>query len=352
MDDRNSIAEIHGYIRLALPLMSKYDIPITPRNYTVWYKYVSGRDSELSRTIDAMRERGEAFSEEKNEALYHLFCAEKDENELKKIREDLQQILITILKEVMELTGQAQEYESFVSKSVNTLSEGASIQEIKHVISEIVDKTKTLGKSGKTIRHKLKETTEALELLKKEFQQAKTAASVDFLTGVPNRKAFDDELTARTREATSDNKDLSLLLIDVDHFKRFNDEHGHLIGDEVLKFVTKKIREIVRGRDFLARFGGEEFAVILPQTPLAGARVVAESIRSFFAQATLKTVTASKTLGTITVSIGVASYSPGELPEKFIDRSDRALYLAKNAGRNRVATESEASSDNNGNSTA
>ena len=71
-------------------------------------------------------------------------------------------------------------------------------------------------------------------------------------------------------------------MIDIDHFKRFNDEYGHIVGDEVLKFVTKKTKEIVRGRDFLARFGGEEFVVILPQTPLSGAKTVAENIRAFF----------------------------------------------------------------------
>ncbi len=347
MDGKKSIEEIHGYIRLALPLMSEHNIPITPSNYSVWYKYVSGVDGELSRTIDSMLEKREEFSEEKNKALYAKFCAEKDEDELRKIREDLQQILVILLKQVTELTGQAHEYEAFVFKSVDLLSEDAPIQEIKNVISEIIDKTKTLGKFGKTLQHKLKETTTALEVLKKDFEQVKTEAFVDFLTGVPNRKAFDDTLTICTSEAISDRKDLSLLLIDIDHFKRFNDEHGHLIGDKVLKFVAQKIKEIVRGRDFLARFGGEEFAVILPQTPLSGAKVVAESIRSFFAESTLKAVVTSKNLGTITVSIGVACYRPGEPSKKFINRSDQALYFAKNSGRNRVATESDVASNRN-----
>jgi diguanylate cyclase len=245
--------------------------------------------------------------------------------------------LLTILSEVAELTGQTEEYESFVSNSVNMLSEDASVQEIKNVISKIIAKTKTLGKSRKTIRHKLEETTEALEVLKKDFERVKTEASVDFLTGVPNRRAFNDSLMLLAKEAASDGRDLSVLLIDIDHFKRFNDEYGHLLGDEVLKFVAKKIKEIVRGRDFLARFGGEEFAVILPQTHLAGAQVVAESIRSFFAKTPLKAVSTSRNLGIITVSIGVACYRANDPSEGFIKRSDQALYLAKNAGRNRVA---------------
>jgi diguanylate cyclase len=254
MDGKKSIEEIHGYIRLALPLMSEHNIPITPSNYSVWYKYVSGVDGELIRTIDAMLEKREAFSEEKNKALYAKFCSEKDENELRKIREDLQQILVILLRQVTDLTGQAHEYEAFVSKSVDLLSEDAPVQEIKDVITEIIDKTKTLGTFGKTLQHKLKETTTALEVLKKDFEQVKTEAFVDFLTGVPNRKAFDDTLTICTNQAISDRKDLSLLLIDIDHFKKFNDEHGHLTGDKVLKFVATKIKEIVRGRDFPGTF--------------------------------------------------------------------------------------------------
>ncbi len=344
MDNRSLIEEVHGYIRIVLPLMSKQNIPITPRNYAIWYKHVSGVDRELSRTIDAMLQKGDEFSEEQNEALYRRFCAETDENELRKVREDLQQVLRTILKEVTELTGQTQEYESFVSHSVETLSEEASIQEIRNVVSEIIDKTKTLGRFGKTTRHKLKETTKALEELKKDFEQVKTEVFVDFLTRIPNRKAFDNALIACTGEAASGGKDLSLLLIDIDNFKKFNDEFGHLVGDEVLKFVAKKMKETLKGRDVLSRFGGEEFAVILPHTPLVGATAVAESIRSFFAAAPLTAVKTAKNLGIITVSVGVACYRPGESPEEFIRRADKALYSAKNAGKNRITTESEIAS--------
>ena len=286
MGDNKTTGEIHGYIRLALPLMSRQNIPVTPRNYAVWYKYVSGADGELSRTIDAMRERGKGFPRKRTKRFMRNSAQKKMRTNCGRSGKTCSRYCVTILTEVTELTGQTKEYDSFVSSSVNALPEDASLQEIRNVISEIVDKTKTLGGFGKTIQRKLKETTEALEVLRRDFEQVKTEAFLDFLTGIPNRKAFDSTLTQCTREAASDGRALSLLLIDIDHFKRFNDEHGHLIGDEVLRFVARKIKEIVRGRDFLARFGGEEFAVVLPQTPLAGAEVVAEGIRNFFAQAT------------------------------------------------------------------
>ena len=134
---------------------------------------------------------------------------------------------------------------------------------------------------------------------------------------------------------------LCLLIIDIDHFKKFNDVHGHIVGDEVLRFVAKNIQKLIRGNDYVSRFGGEEFTVILPKTPLLGAMTVAENIRTSFAKLKLERKGKSVQLGTITVSIGVAQYRPGESIETLIKRADQALYFAKNAGRNRVATESE-----------
>jgi len=341
MGDEKLLDEATSYLRLAVPLMSRHGIPTTPRNYSIWYVYVSDRDSELTKTIEAMVENGEKFTEKENEALYMRFCAGKDEKELRRIRTDLEQVLRAILSEVAELTGQTEEYESFISNSISVLSEDASTQEIRRVITEIVDKTRTWGRFGKTMRHKLEETTETLEMLKKDFEQAKTEASVDFLTGIANRKAFEDTLAVYISEAVAQEDQLSLLLIDIDHFKKFNDKFGHLIGDEVLRFVARKIKEMVKGRDFLARFGGEEFAVLLPQTPITGAAYVAETIRNCFARAALQTTATPRNLGTVTVSIGVACHRLVELPEEFIHRSDRALYFAKKSGRNRIATEAD-----------
>jgi diguanylate cyclase len=341
MDQKDLFKKAYEYLRLALPLMSEHDVPATPKNYSVWYKYVSGSDTELRNAIDAILGKEETFSGEINEALYRHYCAEKDENQLRSLRDDLQQVLETIVREVTELTGQTEKYETFISGSVKTLSDKPSPEEVKNIVRTIIDETKTLGSYGKTVQSKLTETTGVLEALKKEFEQVKTEALVDFLTDIPNRKAFDRALTELISQAASEEKSLSLLLIDIDHFKRFNDEFGHLIGDYVLKFVVKKIKEMVKGRDFLARFGGEEFAVILPQTPLSGAETVGENIRSYFAQTKLKEIATLRSLGKINVSIGVACYRLGESPEIFITRCDRALYTAKNAGRNRVATESD-----------
>ncbi len=341
IDTEAPLQESAGYVRLALPLMSQYNIPITPRNYAVWYDYVSGKSRELREAIDAMLSKAEQFSDEINDVLYQRFCSEMDEGALVDLRNNLRQLLIDIFSQVAQLTEQAGEYETIVSKSVDKLSEGTSIQDIREVVDDIIVETKKIGHSGRATQEKLQEATDELESLKKEFEQAKAAALVDFLTGIPNRKAFDMAIKGSVEDAASAIEPMSLLLIDIDHFKRFNDEYGHIVGDEVLGLVARKIKENVRGRDFVARYGGEEFAVILPGTPIHGAKTVAENIRLSFSEGKLKRVKTSEYLGTISISVGAAQYRPGESVEALVNRSDQALYFAKDAGRDRVATESD-----------
>jgi diguanylate cyclase len=337
MDEKQFMEQTLNYTRLALPLMSKHNIPITPKNYSVWYKYFTFGDKELNRVIDEALRSKDSFSKEFNESLYQRFCADKDERELLKIKDDLRQVLLIIFKEMAELTGHTEEYDRMISQSVGMLSKTDSIQEIRAVVGDILKKTKTLGQFGKSFSYKLKEATQALETLKKDFEQVKSEATIDPLTGVTNRKFFDNALSSITDEATLKGSPLSLLMIDIDRFKNFNDVHGHLIGDEVLKFVARKIKDLVKGGDLVARFGGEEFAVILPRTTLENARIVGESIRSFFPKTSLKTKKTSMVLGNITVSIGIGSFRSGESPETLLRRTDEALYAAKEAGRNRIA---------------
>jgi len=339
MDVTESLEETASIVRLVLPRMAKYGIPISPKNYTTWYYYVSGKDKELQETIDSIIERKESFSEKTNEMLYQRFFVSKYENTLNEIRENLQETLLVIVGELTEISGQTKKYESTALKSVDKLNEKMSVQFIKAVLDEVIVATREIRTSGEMTQQRLKDTTETMKVLQEEFKQAKTELLIDFLTGVLNRKGFDETLTRITRE-TSDL--LSLLIIDIDHFKKFNDVYGHIVGDEVLRFVAKNIQKLVRGNDYIARFGGEEFTVILPKTPLLGAMTVAESIRASFAHLKLERKAKSEQLGTITVSIGVAQYRPGESTETLINRADQALYFAKNAGRNRVATESDA----------
>ena len=134
---------------------------------------------------------------------------------------------------------------------------------------------------------------------------------------------------------------ICVLLIDIDHFKKFNDNFGHVVGDQVLRLVAKAVRDRVRENDLPARYGGEELIAVLPRTDLATCEAVAERIRRSIADGQFARRSTGEILPQITVSIGVGQFQFGESMADLVDRCDRALYLAKKAGRNRVVSERE-----------
>jgi diguanylate cyclase len=125
-------------------------------------------------------------------------------------------------------------------------------------------------------------------------------------------------------------------MLDIDHFKKCNDTYGHLFGDKVIRRVAQVITKNVKGQDLPARIGGEEFAILLPDTPVAGALALAERIRMAVERGRIKRGDGAEAVGNITISLGVAEYAPGETLEAFILRADQALYASKAGGRNRV----------------
>jgi diguanylate cyclase (GGDEF)-like protein len=167
-------------------------------------------------------------------------------------------------------------------------------------------------------------------------------SATDGLTGIGNRRAFDATLQTEWGRAARDATDLALLVIDVDHFKSFNDRYGHPAGDECLRLIAAVTQQnLRRPPDFAARFGGEEFVAVLPGTDEAGARDVAQRVRLAVLNACM--AHEGNPLGRVTISIGAASMAPrpGDAAQKLIDLADRALYSAKQGGRNQVRTASD-----------
>jgi diguanylate cyclase len=175
--------------------------------------------------------------------------------------------------------------------------------------------------------------------LKRNLDSVRQEAITDSLTGLFNRRKFDESLQDAAERSVQTGSPLCLLMTDIDHFKKFNDNYGHTIGDHVLALVARTVKECIRSSDTAVRYGGEEFAVILPNVRISDAVRVAEQIRT--AVASKRVVNRSKniTLGTITLSVGVARYVPGESVGDLIKRADAGLYTAKRTGRNRVVAE-------------
>ena len=173
--------------------------------------------------------------------------------------------------------------------------------------------------------------------LQQALESARREALIDPLTGVYNRRGFEIQASKMLADDSLPSKGLSLLMVDIDNFKNINDSYGHVFGDRVISTMANTLKSKVKGQDSVARMGGEEFVILLPETTLPGATALAEQIRARIEQGKIRRPNSQEQVGSITVSIGVAAYQGGETLEEWLDRADQALYLSKQSGRNKVS---------------
>ncbi len=200
---------------------------------------------------------------------------------------------------------------------------------VNDYLAHPVDRNELLARARTQIRRRRYQ-----EHLRDTYSRSITMALLDPLTGIYNRRYLDTHLAALLADTSEPPRAVSLLILDIDFFKKINDEHGHAAGDEVLKEVAARVADRLRGFDTFARFGGEEFVVVMPETGLDMAAGVAERIRAAIAETPIPVH--GKESVSVTVSIGVAMSGHEETPEAVLERADRALYRAKDNGRDRV----------------
>ncbi len=323
--------EIDAIYSSSIAMMQKYAISLTPENYTLFFAYFSAENDDVTRSIDRTVAKDESFSEEYLDSLYHELLSRREDSKLSKIGLELNSAIQKVFNQVNMIQGASGKLSDRVSKSIHHLSENSSYGDIVKAVTIISEEAKELGEVSTTMRSELSEMSDELETVREELKVVNEETRVDYLTSIPNRLGLDEKL-----ESLISQSGFSLLMIDIDFFKMFNDTFGHLVGDKVLKFVARQISNRVKGNDFSARFGGEEFVVLLPETELKGAMALAENIRKYFEKAKLKGGTDTKDFGKISISIGVAHHRLGETAEDILERADIALYQAKENGRNRV----------------
>jgi diguanylate cyclase len=186
----------------------------------------------------------------------------------------------------------------------------------------------------------LKKSSGEMASLRTTLESVRVESLTDGLTGIANRRMFDETLRARMEEARAHRTELCLLLCDVDHFKRFNDTWGHHTGDQILRFLASTMQTHAAGDFLVARYGGEEFAIIAPRASVQQVAQLAEKMRLAIQGKRLRRRSTNEDLGQVTVSFGVARMQPGDTQSAFIERADACLYSSKRNGRNQVTTDS------------
>jgi diguanylate cyclase (GGDEF)-like protein len=234
------------------------------------------------------------------------------------------------LERIQKLATEVHEDVGRHTTRVEEISGGLTTQPADESSAVLVAATKLL-EANRQLQQDLATTKEELQAQRRELETFMHECRIDGLTGIPNRRTFDQELSKRFQQWRSHGTPLSLVLIDVDHFKQFNDLHGHHAGDAVLSEVADVLSQNVRQMDVVARYGGEEFAAILPGTGIEEARRVAERMRGAIEQSAFHY---DDTELHVTVSAGVAEAALTNDRDVLIKRADAALYAAKDAGRN------------------
>jgi diguanylate cyclase len=334
LDNKESSAEI---LRLVLPMMAQHPAAFHPLSYALWYEYMAGRNSPLNERVDIALQAGEPFDEEKVASLYVQFIAEPDIAENRRMQVSLERIVADLTKLVTLAGIRASDYNDSLEQYGDTLKRGVDVPALEALVQSLIEATQAMRTSSATLQEELESRNQAVEELRAELARARQEAHTDPLTGILNRRGLEVAIEKAGTGANGDGLDGScLIMLDIDEFKRCNDSYGHVFGDKVIRVVAKVLTNNVKGRDAVARIGGEEFAVFLPQTPLHGARVLAETLRQTVEKGRIKRVESAETISNITVSLGVAAYQSGETIENFMQRADRALYASKKGGRNRV----------------
>jgi diguanylate cyclase len=330
-----------GYANSAMDLLKRGQIPPYPQFYELLYTYATGVNPTLNQRINQIFRDGSA-SEQLAERLYNEFLKAADANErISSVSERMAMRIDAVNEAIDSAMATANAYSGTLQSASGDLDHNIGEAELRSIAQKLLGETRRMQDANALLEEKLEASRDDIAALQRDLDEVRRESMLDPLTKIFNRKSFDEGLLKNFNEAAERGMPLCLMLLDIDHFKKFNDTWGHQTGDQVLRLVAMTLKSNIKGKDIAARYGGEEFAAILPETDLEGAVIVADNIRKAIQAKELLKRSTNEKLGRMTASFGVAMYKPGDTPASLIERADRCLYAAKHAGRNRVLSENE-----------
>ncbi len=340
MSNIQNINRAQKFADLAIKRIKQDEVMPIPENYELWFVYYAKSDANLNKVIDnLLKKNNNKLNDDQCYEIFQQFFSNNREE--KSVRKAGDQIKKTI-DDVNIAVNSAKQYAVKYNKNLNNVSKelksDKTKDEIDNLLSNVMSDTNNMIDHSKHLEKMLEHSNREMENMRRDLEIARKEAITDPLTGLGNRKAFDQELQNLINLSNENSSHtFSMILLDIDHFKKFNDKFGHQIGDQVLRLIARTLKDSVKGRDLAVRYGGEEFAILLPETNMQGALKVAEILRQEVETKELINRATGKKIAKITFSAGVAEYINGENVDNFISRVDKSLYDAKKAGRNQVA---------------
>lgn len=316
-------------------------VKVTPQAFELWYEYLVGTDPSLKRAVNARLDGG-ALDDAAVSELHEFHLRGGQTQRLAERSSHAIMMEIDGVADLIRLTlGTSSKYGATLSSLLGDMVAVNDADALRQVITTLVHATEDARASNEMAETRLQAAHAEVEELRTVLETVRQETLQDPLTGVSNRKHFAQAMAQALESFQQSGTSFCLLMIDIDHFKQFNDQHGHLIGDKVLRVVAQALRERFRGRGVVARYGGEEFGVILHDADLMAGWVQAEGARQIINTRELVKRSTGEKLGRITVSIGVGLSHRHDTATSLIGRADGALLRAKQSGRNRTVTEDE-----------
>lgn len=330
----------YALAREALQLMEEHGIWPTPLNYEIWLHVAGDPESALAQEIRRLLESGEKITEDISESLASKFISRL------KLNDEMRDAGLKLTRELASITeviSEAQQAQKTYSHTLETAQKNfkksadadAEAKRLKSLVATLTDATYKVLTQHTSLETRLNQSSREVSRLRKHLDQVRMEAMTDALTNLANRKSFDEALD-KLCEDDAINTPLTLAVLDIDHFKRFNDTWGHQTGDQVLRYVASVLSRIGRAPRLAARYGGEEFGMLFPGETLEAVETLLNEARLEISSRVLKRRSTNEDLGTITISAGIAQRESGEDAFDLLDRADKALYQSKHAGRNRV----------------
>ena len=324
----------------AFKRLNELDVAANPINFAIWYDYFAGKNHDLKKTVDALSAGGGKPDVSAYAELYDRFIiAGANMTRDREWSDRIDTVTERIVSALTASGSETEEYGAALKTFSGDLETAGNLDQIRGLVADIITETDSMDTRTRELYSRVSKSTEEITDLRKALDDSRRDALTDSLTGIANRKCFDQKIFSTVEESLANGETLSLIFADIDHFKDFNDTHGHQLGDQVLRLVGRTLFDALKGKDTAARYGGEEFAIILPDTTSGGVTSVSDNIRKSIASKCLVKKRSDDDIGAVTISLGVTSYHPDEYITAFIERAGQALYIAKKLGRNRVICE-------------
>ncbi|MBM3395390.1 MAG: GGDEF domain-containing protein, partial [Betaproteobacteria bacterium] len=327
-------------LRLIVPMLSKHEAACNPHCYAIWYEYLAGVNPALKMALDQVIDASRLLTDADVELFYQRFVEDRDIESRQRQEEGLKRAVDSVSGLTSAANARASDFAESLFRHDNDLSRMSGTESVRAITQAMLQDTTRMRETMAVLNEELRSTLKEVELLRGELERTQNQALIDPLTGLKNRRGLERVVEALQDQPADALAGCSVMMIDIDHFKRINDVHGHLFGDKVTRSVGQVLTAAVKGKDTVARWGGEEFLVLLPGTAAGGARVLADQIRSAIKRGRIRRADSQEYIGAVTVSIGVATHAGDDNFQDLVRRADEALYKAKRAGRNRVEVES------------